>query len=109
MRSAGVVSPEVSLCLADGSPLAVSAARLFLCVYASLVSACPDFLPGAGNDNPFRYPPWSISWAEEPGMSMGSWTEEPTIHGVAKSRVDRATSAKDASHTGSGPSLMTSF
>ena len=48
-RLAGVVSSEASLCLADGSPLAVSSACLFLSVYVYLVSACPDFLPGVGN------------------------------------------------------------
>ena len=48
-RLAGVVSSEVSLCLADGSPLAVSSACLFLSVYLSLVLACPHFLPGVEN------------------------------------------------------------
>ena len=48
-RLAGVVSSEVSLCLADGSPLAVSSTCLFLSVYVSLVLACPDFLPGVEN------------------------------------------------------------
>lgn len=33
----------------------------------------------------FQCPPWRVSWAAEPGMSMGSWTEEPTVHGVTES------------------------